>query len=53
MYRFLAPVTSVSKSTFSLSAQVASPGDSKAVTATLFGDDITSCLIGGEFGSTL
>ncbi len=41
------------KSTFSISAQVASPGDSKAVTATLSGDDSTSCLIGNEFGRTL
>ncbi len=46
------PIT-VRKSIFSISAQVASSGDSKAVTATLSGDDITSCLIGGEFGSTL
>jgi hypothetical protein len=35
------PIT-VRKSTFSISAQVASPGDLKAVTATLSGDDSTS-----------
>ncbi len=43
----------VRKSIFSISAQVASRGDSKAVTATLSGDDSTSCFIGGEFGSAL